>query len=42
MSTSEDPLAQFIVGSIPTAYYVPNYISVDEEQILLKKVRNIN
>jgi hypothetical protein len=32
-------IEKYKVGAIPTAYYVPNYITVDEEQQLLKHVR---
>ncbi len=40
MSEAPHPLKAFQVGNIPTAYYVPNYITEEEEKFLLRNVRN--
>lgn len=32
-------LQQFRVGSLPTVFYIPNYVSTEEEQALLTDLR---
>jgi hypothetical protein len=37
MKGMEDTLERFRVGTIKTAYYIPEYLTKEEEQNLLRK-----